>query len=473
GVTAKALARWRAFGHENQLFETLERWREEMHIQEMINHISKTLSQEEEQAEEEELRAPIPAEAIVRATVALTLAYASTYDHPNQLSNGLIETFLKLLEDKNKYVRERYSKVTVPMVVSIHFWQLRESLPRLLNYSDLVYSVAIGIAQAYDRFPDKVEKLIDEWLDYVRQYPQYRSSGKKITHRDSVLITVILALAEIRYSSENAFNAKSAYEIIVELQKEEYHKAIEKYYFHFVLKQLDVHASEIDSTILDIIENLSHKRRPKLIQAFTRIYLNQRSRQKGGSITWRHNGHEFPVWLDGGRPPTEIERTMVKWLLEDNPSGQQIAIDTLYHFGEALDSEEIVFVEEYQDKNLQNREPERETPHIEPKEPVITFLEGNWISQIIGWFTLSNYAENIRPILWNILPVLALKQYTSEQNLSAVADKLRRYGASEGQEVAGFISRFAHYFNQFLIWRVVAIVALVILVVLILVALSG
>lgn len=441
-VTAKAMARWRAFGHEKQLFETLERWREEMHVQEIIDNISKSLALEETDGESKEQQM-IPAQAIVRATVALTLAFASNYDEPNQLSKELIPTFLELRKDSNDYVRERYLKVTVPIVVANHFWQLRRKLFKLLHYADLVYSVAIGLARAYERFPDKVKDLIEDWLNYIREYAQYRTSGQRITHRDSVLITIILALAEMRFVEDNEFNAKSAYEIITALQEEEYHEAIEEYYFHFVLKQLDVHVSQVDPAILDIIENLSYKRHPQLIEAFTEIYLNQRSEQKGGDISWKFQGENYQVWLNGGRPLTSIEQMLIGWLLEENPAGQQLALDTLYQFGETFDLEEQLHIDHYEERKRQNQQPEREIPIQGEREPVITFVQPGWVSRIIGWFTLSNYSGKAKIVLSNILPLLVEKKYASEKNLKIISQKLQQYGESDSQHISGFIARFA------------------------------
>jgi len=465
-VTARALARWRAFDKGKQLFDTLERWREEAYIQEMINYI---IEETTEKGGVEDDEKHTPAEAIIRTTVALTIAYASIYDKPNKLSGSLIATFLKFRKDESEYVRERFRKVTVPMVVSNHFWQLRSQLPELLYYLDLVNSVAIGIARGYDRFPDRVEKLIDEWLDHIKKHPQYRSSGKKITHRDAVLITVIRSLSEIRYSSENSFDAKAAYDIIVDLQKEEHHKTIEKYYYQFVLNQLYIHDSTVNPGILDIIENLSHKRHPKLIEEFTKIYLNQRSAQKGGGFSWRFKNRNIRIWLEGDRPLTEIERTIIGWLLEDHPAGHQIAIDALYQFSEVVDSKEKLIIENYEERQSQNRESHRKYAHQEAREPVYTYIKNNLSSHLIGLITLRKHTGKIKSILSNVLPVLVRKKYTSEDNLNIVASKLKRYDAPQSQKISAYIEKFAGYFSLFLTLRLIAVIVAVVIFVMVII----
>lgn len=464
-ITAKALARWREYEREEQLFEILERWRNEIQIQEMIRSLF-AFHTEDRENEDENHRQPTP-NTIVLATIALTIGYASSYDEPNKLSDKLIRNFIALKDERNEYVRERFRKVTIPQVVGNHLWQLRLDLFELMKYLDLLHNVAMGIALAYEKFPKRVKDTIDEWLDYVNEHYRYRSANDRITHRDAVLITVILALSEIRYSDENEFNSKVAYALISKLQDEEFHEAVEKFYLHFVLRQINLHDSKIDPAILGIIEKISKQRHPELIESFTKIYLNQRRNLKNGEETISVDGVEYQVWLKEERPLTKIEKTMMDWLLEDSLVGQQIAVEALYQFNEVFDFEEKIIIRNYlswKDRQKQEEAPEQTA---EAPKPIIPLLAHNWTSRLIGWAILGRYSGRIRKVLENLLPVLVRKKYTSQEHLDIIADKLNRHGEEENRKISEFIARFPGYFNNFSLILAFGVIIIIILAIII------
>lgn len=436
-ITAMALARWREFDLDEELFQVLDVWRKESRFKEVIQDLLRGNKAESK----------ILPEVVIRSTIALTIGFASNYDKPNELSRRLIEKFEELANDPNPYVRERFTNITLPLLTQNHLSQLKDLLFKLTRYGDYVESIAIGISEAYKDRPEQVEEVLMEWLNYCRSNSKRKSTAYKITHRDMVLITIIMALSKIKYKAEYAFNAEKAYQIIEELQQNDYHPPVKEWYLEFIINQIKLHASKISPTILRIIQNIGYKDRPKLINYFTDIYIEQRRNLGEGERSASFRDENIPIWINAERPQTEIEATMQEWLLKDNITGQQIALETLYAFANNLDVAESVYIEQVREKQKKSQQEDSESVVYQP-EPKITNYQHTFASKVIAWFSLSDSNPGHR-ILKNILPVLIWQKLMSTENLKMIAKNLRRSKKNELQSISTYLVKFPRIYSNY------------------------
>ena len=460
-ATANALARWRKFGLEDQLFEVLNKWQEESRIWEIVSGMQGS----------ENPTTKVSSEALVRSTIALTIGYASEYDKPNELSERLLKIFKEFAKDENPFVRERFRLSTLPQLTRYHLIQLKSHLSELVRHIDFIHPIALGIAGAYNDHPEQVEEVINEYLKHCRAENHKRSTPNKTTHRDKILITIILALSEIKYKEEYSFNSRKAYDIICNLQKEEYHIPVKKYYIQFIFKQIEIHASQISPEILSIIENLSYKDRPTLIKQFVNIYIKQRRGLENGEENVYFQNRLLPMWIEKERPLTEIEMTMAGWMSGENKTGQQIALDMFYELTTTLEVNEKKYIEALKEQRKKEKESEDSaTQPINPPEATITNFEPNFSSKIIAWISIRSLDPSAKTILKNLLPVLVQKRLTSEESLSIIAHKLDITGKQELKGISDYLKRFPKAFSDYLVIQIVSVIALIISLMLLLIA---
>jgi len=438
-ITANALARWRKYGLEDQLFEVLNKWQGESRVREIIQEL----------VEIRKSKSEIPSEAFIRSTIVLTLGYASEYDRPNELSERLVVIFNDISKDDNLFVRERFIKITLPQLTRNHLLQLRTHLFELTRYGDFVHPIAIGIASAYNDHPEHVEKVINEWLDYCQSNTNKRSRGSKTTHRDMLLITIILTLSEIEYQKEFEFNIEKAYAIICKLQADEFHEPVEKWYIKFIFRQIEINASKISHQILPVLENLSYEERPALIKFFVQIYIKQRRQLKGGEEIAYFNSAQLPIWIDKDRPFTEIERTMQAWLISDNVTGQQIAIDTLYEFTSKLELSEIEHIESVKERRKKTQEKEKEIQPVKESRAKISNFEPTFATKVISLMTLSGFSPTVKLLLNNLLPILVHKKLSEAKKIKIIADKLKRNGSTELNVISSYLEKFPRILSDY------------------------
>lgn len=459
-VTAKALARWRAFDKEKQLFDTLGRWQRETAFRKFIKTIRSQLTGKNESETE---NTPLD---YIKATMALTLAFAANYDPPNQLSDQFQKRFKELIYDDSTLVKQRMSDTTVPHLIQNHLEQLEPILFKMLRKKRYRRAVSAGMANAYQFNPEGVEKVVKKWLEYCEKNKNKISYEGYTSFRDKVLMTVILTLARIKYENENTLNAANAYQLISQLQEKDNHVPINGYYLYFIEQQLITHDSAINRDILKVISRLDYLVRDKLIGILVELYLNQRLAQEGSEKTFTFGKIDLPVWIKDKRPLTEIEKILVSWLKEDNPIGQEIAMDTLIEYAEKIDGPEKEEIELYVKEKAEDKK-EVDTTKVQPVRinPIKQAPRNIW-SRIMEILTLGKYEGNLKKYIKNLLPILVSQKQMKPAFLANVADKLDQEHSNDGvaSALGDYLRRFPQLFiNIKIISAVVGIVLLFIL----------
>ncbi len=183
-VAARAMARWRYHKHDAELISTLQNWQ----LQTLwLDVVAEMLKQHDEQKKDEPYLSP---RDYIRATVALTVSYASQYDPPNMLSQEICDLLKNLADDVSPLVRNRFRNHTLPLVVSLHTTQLRDILHDMVRYIDLVPAIGASLALAYRYNTQSVLETLEIWHQECRNKRPARINPAEITLRDALLATI-------------------------------------------------------------------------------------------------------------------------------------------------------------------------------------------------------------------------------------------------------------------------------------------
>jgi len=295
-VAVHAIARWCTFGRQKDLFEILNAW-----LNECIS-VLKNRKQDH-----------------IRATVALTIGYATEYyDLPNDHKyQKYYYNLLKQLSDLQKNDNEdnpahvSFCVYMLPTVVRIHFKQqsLRDLLCDMTQYPNLVDTISDLLAKEYKNYPKEVLELLETWQQNKNLF--HKSSLAK----EPLLSTIALTYGKIECDKEiYPFTATQAFDQLKKLLNGE------KNFLVFRLAIISAMCMKLQQNFYDIeslfqqfipeITQYEHERE-KIVEGLKNIYLNKNPIQKSN--------------------PVEI--AMRRWVKnENNPIAQNIALQAFVNF---------------------------------------------------------------------------------------------------------------------------------------------
>jgi len=437
-IVASALARLREFQKEEELFDILYEWQEKSRVTEIVKDILESRYTKRKRT--------LTPDAFLRSTIALTLGFAAQYDKPNQLDPKLLKVFRQFSKETNEFVRERFRLLTIPQFSKTHLLQLKNDLLILIEYNDFIQPIAWGIAEAYDDSPNDVNTVLNEWLSYCLNNTSERTKNRSvgISKRDKILFTIILALGDIKYDTRNILNSENAYNIISDLQQNEYRYPFKELYVEFIDKQIRIHKSKVDLGILKLIENISVEKRHKIIEILVNIYIDQRQKLKEGEDFILHGSNRYPIWIDGTRPCTEIEETMFKWIDSNSKIGQQIALEALYNCATVFEVKE--------DELIQERKRAKEKEFIAfdtNNETFRTEMEPSFFAKQLKNWTLRKYSKKSGKIIFNLLITITHNSLHKKSNLRLVSKKMLQQQGDLFQDIAQYLKKYPAYRNNY------------------------
>ena len=396
-VAASALARWRVYEHDRDLFDTLQAWQHETSV---INAINAKLEGREEEIEESE-----GAQAYIRATMALTLRYAAQYDPPNQLAPQLCTLLEKLVRDRSELVRDRLANHTLPMIIPTHLDQLRDSLRDMVRYVPLITAIGASLAQAYRKAPGKVMRIVGSWYSEAQTRPA-RGANSEITHRDALLAAVAMTYGYIDYSEEGGLlTADEAFRRLEVMLNEEHSPFIRTAVVLAISLQASEYFERVEPLLYEFVHVVTEHERIEIVKILTDLYLEQRAALDGGDGTIRIEDRSYPIWVDSDRPATTVEKAMLRWIKNSsNPIAQQIATQASVAFARALEQKEMHQLDTIRSERMHATGTTALEDTIAPR-PLARALRrgGILVDRFIPWLvTLS--ATQYRPIICGLLP---------------------------------------------------------------------
>ncbi|MDV3348986.1 PPC domain-containing protein [Leptothoe sp. LEGE 181152] len=451
-VAARSIAAWRDQDYQTivlksqpnldldkELFSVLENWQTETRISKFISFLLKDKAKKNSEE---------PADYI-RSTLAITVAYASLYDFPNQLSEELYKLFEELSEDKNRLVRDRFKTYTIPFFINRHLSTVRDFLITIVQDADLIPPVAESLALAYGFNAAEVLSLLEEWRsDCKTEYTEIATLGK-LDKRESLLLTVALTYCKISYGdfseSDEKISVETAFSRLLEIFKYERHKKVRKIVATAIAELIKQDFQALSSHLKDLIGLSSQQENKALMNVLSEVYLVQRSVLKDGERTIEIDGQKYPVWLDTKkRKLTDIERDLMIWLKDDSSQERQkFSAQALMSFVADFEDKEITAIEKLktEEANLRKESSDKKdmslvnTP-VTPERP----QESMYLSRFIPWLATQK-SVFYRTSISNLLPEAAKQRSVNSSKTDFLLNKLKKNSDPTLADMSGFLGR--------------------------------
>jgi len=413
-VAASAMARWRAYGHHDDLVDMLQAWQYETSVINAIQAIIEGREQEEGEKSEGAL-------AYIRSTMALTLGYAARYDPPNQFSPELCTLLDDLAADQNRLVRDRLANYTLPMIVPLHLDQLTGTLHDLVRYVSLIPAIGASLANAYRQYPEQVLRIIEGWHAEAETIPG-QSVTVEITQRDALLAAVAMTYGYIDYGTgAGRLTADEAFSRLESMLDEERDPFVRTAVIRAIGMQAKDRFEKVEPLLYRFMHVVTADERTEIVKVLTDMYLAQRASLEGGEETIEVHDRSYPVWVDSGRPMTAVEQAMLRWIKNpSNPIAQQIATQAFVAFARAFDQEETRQVVELRGEHARAAEAAKREQE-KALQPLVRGLRrgGVFVDQFIPWLVTLT-AVQYRPVIHGLLPEVVDQAKRSKGTISFV-----------------------------------------------------
>jgi hypothetical protein len=307
-VTAKAMARWRTFSKEDQMFSTLTRWKE-----------NKSTS--------------------IKATVILTLRYAAEYDSPGFLDRRIIDILKDLAGDESVHGP---MKDLLTRLITHHANQLKDDIANHFAIHE-IYSdtIAAAFVNLYKDQPVIVKQLLEEWLNICFKENSRDNRRNKLTFRDNLLVLILKVYQSIPYQGENdVIQISYVWNILHQLHDNEQRKIMRSFVLQTAAFLISSQPEQAIKYIEPIFRKIGLEERLALIGAIGRLYLHQRMQLPNGEYVIVVHENQYPVWWRTARPSTVIEMILFGWLQGNNSFAREIATLSFMEFARVLDYEE-------------------------------------------------------------------------------------------------------------------------------------
>ncbi len=398
-VAASALASWRAAvpveENSRKLFRLLAAWQGEARQKEHAQR---------RRRRDRRVVAPL---AHIRATVALTVSYASLYDRPNHLTDKLYELVERFVEDRSPIVRRRVCSHTLPVVVAGHFAQLEKLLwDKVLLEPDLLYGAASGMAIAYLLRPRETLPILENWCARALNSPAQDLARDQLTRRETALATVVLAYGRIPPGEgKEALAPHQIFERLQTILTRESHPFVRSAVLLAMTLQARNNLEQAAPLMQRLVSEVALEERSLVIDRLKEIYLEQRREQGDGEDQLTVGGVRYPTWIKEKRPPTAIEKMLYEWIQDySEPVAQQLAFEALAVFTETpLEKEERRREDARRKKAEDEDEPDAATEAAELRDPKKRTRRTPILGRVAVFFAALT-APEMRAILPPLLP---------------------------------------------------------------------
>ncbi|MCP4157960.1 MAG: hypothetical protein GY757_60185 [bacterium] len=439
-VVADAMARWRAHGCHEQLFDILQRWQNNPPIRQIVESIMENKG--------------ISGMFYIKATMAITVGFAAHYDPPNKLNDKLYDLLEQLAKDSdNWFLFIRFAVYTLPQVVRLHLRQLEDLLWRMTRHAWLNEAIGLSLAVAYRENPEDVANILDQWYRKCNADQSNQTNRRVISQpseRDKQMATVVYAYGWINYSEEKKYketiSTHSAYQKLMKILRDEASRYVREAAVNAIMRQTDLNFKEVEKHIRPLFEKMHDPEKNRIINALVDIFLKQRQELKDGDGSFEikigDKEAEYWVWCRKRRPLTTVEEVSRKWLKDGkNDAAQQIA----YRFEAApkkvaFEKQEEKFISQLKEKQKMPDEDD-----IEKRTPVFHNVGFNIVTWFLSWLVAFKDRTS-RRILRGLLPEALKQKKTDDEIFKHVLNKwsadpdgqMRR--AAKKMERAAFIA---------------------------------
>ena len=460
-VAAEAMARWRIFNRDKDLFDTLGRWRTVTQLREIVDVILK---------KKEENR--YDAYAYIRSTIALTVGFAAAYDPPNQLSEELHDLIRKLAFDDNKLVRQRFLTYTLPFIVGQHWKQLENTLWDFAVRVDLLPSIGVSLARAYRSDPDGITGLLDSWQKRAGKL-KVQQKDKHPRHREGVLATVALTYGYLPYYAKiGSLTAEQAFKKLhTFLANENEHPFVRIAVIRAISLMAQKRFADIEPYLRNIVADIQPEEEEQVVDIIKDLFLKQRANLEGGERTISINGKYYPIWIKGKTPLTEVESAMFKWINQSkNQNAQEIGLQANIAFATSLNQQIAAEVQKIRiSEATRAREVEIEPVAQSVTDQIQTNVKqtvenSSWFINLVAWIVSIGKEGSFRDIIKGLLPEAIFIYREEREPMEFVMSSWQKIeGHEDVNTISILLKRALTLINNRAVWVVVAIIVLMFL----------
>jgi hypothetical protein len=399
-VVARAIARWRFYDQDDKLFDTLHRWQEDK-ILKLLNSIQGDVRYTENSKVKE---------VFIKTTVALTVGYAAQYDPPNQLNQKLCDLLPQLAKDcTNKYIRNGFTRYTLPLVVRYHAAQVREMLYEMVKENELREYIGASLMTAVQEGVEEAAVILDTWFQRCEQERPRHYQKDETTHRDKVTATIAYAYGWLRAETEDhgekdcLIKMADGFQRLGAILQKESHPIIRQATMIAIIRQLFFQFDNVHPHFKKLLSFLYGDERDLLALVLVDLHLDRRADLENGENSFEWEQRKFPVWIHREPSFTTVETTMKKWFKEkDSTAAAQLALkfmlsDKLNDFRE----KEKEFIDQH--KEEEKKTPQNRQNNLLSTEPIPYPNEKNKLSiRVVSWWVAMlqpHYRENVRALL--------------------------------------------------------------------------
>ena len=386
-VVARALAGWcesyenltdgKVYNRKTELFELLDNWYSSTRLQSLIDLFREGKGESQNTAT-----------TYLRATISLTLGYASVYDEPNCLSKSVLALLQKLIGERNDLVVQRNAQ-TLRLLLRNHPRQVGGRLFELSGVSNPLFTewsdfeqfssaIANGLSDAQSDFPEDVEDILNDWIHYIKsKRPDKVHTSGRLDYRERVIIILCFTLSKLGYKNVKKFTVERAAEVLFELRSKEHHPYIRSLLLDVILNLYERFFTEMEARHSNSIPHIDVDKEIKpFATALQQRYLRERSEQTGGDYWVELGKHKIDTWINADeRPNTEVEEILDKWVnVSNNNAIIMVAAQSLIYISK-VDSWERTLLTEY----LENRKTRKTAATVQ---------------------TIPNYRGEVKPGFW-------------------------------------------------------------------------
>jgi hypothetical protein len=436
-VAASAMAQWRDYGRDQELFEMLRRWQHETRIIDLIDTI---LKGRDAQAAEEDAESSSP-QAYIRATVALTVSYAAQYDRPNELSEELCDLLQDIAQDPTRLVHDRFCNHTLRWVVPLHLEQLHGFLRDLvMDTPDYAPAVAISLAHAYAENPDTVVTTLDRWIE---ERP-FGESKAGITRREALLVTVARTYGYIHYDAGiGPLTIETAFEQLKSFLADEKQPFVREAVIDAIIYQMDYNLEQVAPLLPDLLEEITSKERDRIVQTLNKIYLQQRKNLQGGDQIVTIEGQQYPAWTYAQRrPKTNVEETLFRWLQDDQHMlAQQVAAQALVTFADQLDLKEQAVIETLQALRQVRERVRRQQPTLPSPTRTGEVRKPSLFQRLAARLATMGAAGRYYSVICGLLPEVLVHRRSNRETMRFVLNQWQEDRDDEIRAIGARVAR--------------------------------
>jgi hypothetical protein len=427
-VAARAVARWREHGGDEQLFALLERWQNDRRIRALVDGFLAGRPADRKRG----------IQAHLNATIAIAVGFAARYDPPGHLAPKLVALVERLGADRNRLVRSRFTKFTLPAVVASHLAQLRPALREMARHADLAQALGASLAGAYAIDPDEVVRTLQAWHAECDSTRPQELDPRLVTPRDGLLMVLAATYGALAYDDGGPISAGAGFGRLRDILARERHPKVRGAVLTAIARQAFDRFQHVEPMLQQLVPHLPLQERGKVVNVLVEVYRRQRAALEGGDDEVEIGGRRYAVWLSSGRPLTSVETAMIRWARSPAiPASQAIGLQASVAFAQAIDQPEIDEIARLRAERREQAEVDDAARIVNAPVHVAAMQPGWYTGTFVPWLATLSVPEH-RAAVSGLLPEALAQNAASPGSLGFLLDRWERLrGEKAAKALAG------------------------------------